>query len=290
MNRARVLWLLALVALTGSCQADDPPVERVSCEVAARPAGLAIGGTGAGLAMLQRLARQWEQGSPGGAPVVVVQAIGSAGGLKALREGQLDVAILARPLKEGERDGLIATPIAATPLVFATRKPAPVRTVTSEQLIRWYTSPAARWPDSAGTRMTLLFREAGDGGLRAIKQAHPALGEALDHEPRSSGLGVLLQTDQQMRDALLEIPGAIGWIDLGTLSLEGLPLEPLVLDGVAPTTQALSTGRYKLALSLWLVRRADAPPEVERLVAFASSPAMRAVWAANGYILDYKEW
>jgi phosphate transport system substrate-binding protein len=88
-----------------------------------------------------------------------------------------------------------------------------------------------------------------------------------------------------MRDALLDSPGALGWIDLGTILLEDLPLQPLVIDGVAPTPENLATNRYPFAISLWLVRRADAPPAVERLITFASSPAMRAVWASHGYVL-----
>jgi phosphate transport system substrate-binding protein len=274
---------LLLMLLVTACKAADPPVQPAACEAPRRPAGLVLGGTGAGLAMLNRLADAARAEQPGAA-ISVLPSLGTAGGLRALREGQLDLAIISRDLNAEERAaGLIATQFARAPIAFATRRPARARSLTTQRLTGWYSEPGARWPDRS--RVTMLFRESGDGGLKVIKAADAALGEALDHDPRLSGQGVLLQTDQQMRDALLDIPGALGWIDLGTILLEDLPLQPLVIDGVAPTPENLATNRYPFAISLWLVRRADAPPAVERLITFASSPAMRAVWASHGYVL-----
>lgn len=281
--------LVAMILLISACQADEQPSEPLVCEPLSHPDGMVIGGTGTGLALLQRLANAWRMAQPAQTPpITVLPSLGTSGGLRALRERQIDVAIIARPLKDAERaEGLIATPIVRAPLVFATRRPAPARNITSADLDRWYSDPGARWPDRS--RVTVLFRETGDGGLKVIKDAAPALGVALDHDPRSSGLGVLLQTDQEMRDALLDIQGSIGWIDLGTIRLEELPLEPLSLDGVSPTPEALAAGRYKLAVSLWLVRRADAPPNIEALIRFASSPAMRTIWATHGYLIASQE-
>src|SRR6187399_1223876 len=89
---------------------------------AARAAGpaLRIGGTGMALAAMRHVGDRFRALHPG-ATVQILPSLGTGGGLSAVMAGAVDLALLARPLKDAERlRGLSDTPYATTPLAFVT--------------------------------------------------------------------------------------------------------------------------------------------------------------------------
>ncbi|MBM4372966.1 MAG: hypothetical protein FJ098_15030, partial [Deltaproteobacteria bacterium] len=59
------------------------------------PGNLLLGGTGAALPLLERLAEAFRQGR--GPALCVAPSIGSGGGIRALRDGVIDAAVVSRP-------------------------------------------------------------------------------------------------------------------------------------------------------------------------------------------------
>ncbi len=106
-RRARLLaCVCALIA--ASCAPEPAAEPDAVCRVwapAERPANaLMVGGTGAALGLMEALGQGWSADAGDGASVRVPASLGSGGGLRALRDGVLDVAVVGRPLTGRERD------------------------------------------------------------------------------------------------------------------------------------------------------------------------------------------
>ena len=142
--------------------------------------------------------------------------------------------------------------------------------------------PPLRSSASAATAISnapALVRQLDDSTTRAIAAAAPALAEAMQWT-RDHAVGLTRYTDQDLCDTLLAVPGAIGFLDAGTIALEGLPLVALRLDGVA-ADPAEST--YPLILTLSVLTRANPTPREAELVAFLGSPEVAGELARAGY-------
>ena len=114
-----------------------------------------IGGTGTALGTMQRLVDVFRKIRPQ-ADFVIVPSLGSGGGIKALRAGAIDVAVISRPLKEKERGpDITAVEYARTPLVFAMAEPAVLLTLTVPELVSIYAGERKTWPNGRPLRLVL---------------------------------------------------------------------------------------------------------------------------------------
>ncbi len=225
---------------------------------------LQLAGSGANVLLMRRLCASMRD-------VRVHASIGSGGGLRALRDGAIDVAMVSRPLSPEERADLRVVPYARTALVWATG--SDVHAATLGELRRWYEGQGELRP---------LLRELGDSGVDAVRSVAPAVADAHDHAVRARRSELLL-TEGAMREALAQVPRSFGLTDWGQLQLAPIDVHPLSIDGVAPTLQNVRDGRYRFVRELALVVRQDD----RRANAFADlvrSPPMQAIVAASGYL------
>ena len=101
-----------------------------------------IGGTGGALGDMSRIADAYMRTHPDTRIVVVPRSLGGDGGIKALRAGAIDIALVIEPLSpDHSAAGLTAIPYAKSALVFATRLDTPFDGVTQTG---WSMSTAAR--------------------------------------------------------------------------------------------------------------------------------------------------
>ena len=307
-RRSTRLWGVWLVGVVGvvttaglGCQRDaDWPSQSASrCEVSSpRPSGLILAGTGGGLALMRALGRAWRaheddppsdaaldgslDGSSGAKPAVIVpESLGTQAGLRALEDGVLDAALSARPLTQAERArGLRERLIGRTPLAIVAHAGRGARSISRGELIALYQGQEQRWPD--GARRVPLRREPGDSGLTILRDVDAQLGQALE---QAWPAATVLHTNQAMREAMLEIEGAVGWLDLNTLG-DGQRgrLIALALDGVAPTLEALDAGQYPLAQPLYVITRGEPQGALRALLDFARSEAGQDTMRRHGYL------
>ncbi len=243
--------------------------------------GLLLAGSGSNLAATRFLLQRYRaMGHP--EALRVAESIGTGGAVRAVMDGVIDVGLASRTLSPKETSkGVVQTPMARSVLAFATHRTLGVQALTTQQLLDIYAGRTARWP--SGEPVVPLLREEGDSGMRAIAARSKTLAEAMSNA-RRDGRALVFHTDQEMRDALLAIEGAVGPLDVGIIELEALPIEALTLDGVQPTAQEAAAGRYPFTKSLyWLT---DGPPkgQAARFLEFATAPAQRAALEVHGYL------
>lgn len=240
---------------------------------------LRLGGTGAALANIQRLAETFAATRPE-LTVKAVPSLGSSGGIKALLAGALDVSVSARRLKDEERSaGATAAEYARSPLVFATSGMA-AGGFSRAELVRIYAGETTAWPD--GTAMRMVLRPKTESDIQILRDISEDMSRAIDTAFARPGV-IEAQTDQDNAEALEVIPGSIGTSTLGQIVAERRALQVLTLDGIEPTPAAAAAGRYPLIKAFYMVVRNDAPPVVREFAAFVLSPAARPILQQQGF-------
>ncbi|MGC4113766.1 MAG: substrate-binding domain-containing protein [Myxococcales bacterium] len=254
-----------------------PPAGVVCAAPAPRPAGLLAAGSGPNLALVRAIAARYEAAHPG-SRVIVPESIGTSGALKAVRTGAIDLGLASRPLTDAERgQGLVETPLARVAFAPTVRADVPLTQVSSDDLAVLFAGhPPPGWPQ--GLPLAPQLREARDTGSTLVVEKYPAVGKAID-EARRRERWLTRYSDQELRDALLNIEGAIGFLDAATPRLEHLPLHALAIDGIAPTAAEVRAGRFPLVRRLSFVTKGPPAGEAARFVAFARSDAVDELFA-----------
>jgi phosphate transport system substrate-binding protein len=95
----------------------------------------------------------------------------------------------------------------------------------------------------------------------------------------------MVYSEMDMHEALVSYRFALGLSDLGTITIERLPVKVLTLDGVSPSLQALASGQYRLARTLGFVFRAGSLPAPARaFLHFVNSDQGASLLTAHGYV------
>ena len=289
MLRPAMLWsvaggLIGALALAASALAyiwlsgPRPPLEArsVPSSVPQRDA-LLLAGSGSNLSVTRLLAAACAQ-----FPVEIDDGMGSTGGIRALADGVIDVALVSRPLRPAEqKPGYRILPYARTAIAFAVHPGVPEEALTPKQLVAIFRGERTSWRN--GVPIIPLQRERGDSSHEAVG-SRVAEFAAASAEAWRSGKWRVLYHDRSMHEALLATPGAIGLVDAGAVRADGLPLKLLRVDGVAPTAEAMARGDYRLTKDLAFVVRAPVSERTARWLACVSSPRGAAVIRSAGSI------
>ena len=240
-----------------------------------------IGGTGSSLAAIKVLAKAYMKEHPD-TVVKVAPSLGSGGGISALRQGALDLAISARPLKDAElSQGAQAAEYARTPFVFAVHSKVPITDITSEQLTDIYNGTTLKWSD--GTPIRLILRPLNDVDTDILKRLSPALQRAVQRAHERPGMTVAI-TNQDSTDAATRVPGALTCSTLTEILAEQRKMKILSYNGVHPTLKNLVDGSYQPVKTFYLVTSSKTSGSARQFAKFVRSAKGRAILTAAGNV------
>jgi phosphate transport system substrate-binding protein len=250
----RLPGLLSLVILLAGC---GQPV------ATPQPVLLEACGSASMAPLLAELAAAFEQQSPG--VRVQVAGPGSAYGLRALQEGECDLALVSwLPGGTPPSGSWQATAIARDGLAIVVHPSNPLDGVGLLQLQDLFSGRLYDWAAlglPAGEVLP-VSREEGSGARAAF--------EALVMEDRRvTPRALLAPSPEAVRAAIAGQPGAIGYLAMGDVTPE---VRVLKVEGELPTPLAAAQGTYALARELWLVTASPPPAAVQQLLAFILAP------------------
>lgn len=239
---------------------------------------LRIGGTGAAVAALTHLAGIFNAAQDE-VTVEVLPSLGSSGGIRALAEGAIGLAVAARSLKpvEAER-ALVAMPLLRTPFLFVTSRRGP-QAISSSGLAKVYGSPQPTWDD--GSPLRLILRPESDSDSAFLRSRFPGMDAALTRAHARPEVPVAT-TEQENLHLAGEVAGTLTAATLLQVTSEFADLSLLTLDGVAPTVANMQDGSYPYFKEFYIVRRATSEPAVEQFLQFLASEEARRVFAESG--------
>lgn len=278
LTRGVLAWGLVLQG----CEGDPgPPEARLVAPSSQEEDGvLHLLGTGAMMPLARNLGSSWGK-TPEGAKwrVVVEPSVGSGGGVRAVRDGIIDLGMISRPLKEQEKAlGLIVVPVALSGVVLATNQNSPRSEMSSAEVRKLYAG------ESLGAKEGfLLLRDREESANVALERWFPEL-KALREQAYLQHRARVLFHDEAMREALASTPGGIGVVDLGAVLGEQGLLKGLTIDSITPTLETLRDGRWKASRELAFVYRPERAQRVEAFLNYTRSEGARRVIEMSGCV------
>lgn len=244
---------------------------------AAAPTRLAIGGTGAALGTIRRLAEAFRAANPA-VDLELPPSLGTTGGMRAVMSGAIDIAVSVRPeTPEEAAAGARSLHFARSPFGFVTSLRQPPTDLTSRDIVDIYALKRRHWPD--GSPIRLILRTRRDGDSLFIVERFPAAEAVLD-ETHAKQTVPVAQTDQTNLDLAEKLEGSFASSTMAAVVSEGRNLRPLVLDGVPPTLEAVASGAYPHVRPLYLVTTPRAGEAARAFLDFVRSVEAGAIMRA----------
>ncbi|MFA5293693.1 MAG: substrate-binding domain-containing protein [Phycisphaerae bacterium] len=209
---------------------------------------IVISGTGDSHDLLLAIANAM-MAKVGGVQIELLESIGSTAGIKAVAAGKADLARVARPLKEHEKEfGLTQQVFANTPVVFAASPDINgIDNITTEQILGIYSGKITDWSQLGAKpgKIYPLTREQGDSALRILNEMLPGFADI--NNPNAK---VMYLTPETVA-TLQEHKQTIGFVPLSATVNANLKI--LNIDGIEPSIKKVLSGDYKYLIPLGVV-------------------------------------
>ena len=277
----RRFWTVPVVALAASLIA---LVSWVPAASGGSTRILVIGGTGSALEGMRMLAEKFMDANRD-VVISIRPSLGSAGGIRAIKAGKIDLAVTTRPLHLKERSSQFeAIEYAQTPLVFATRIDTTAEDINTDQLTAIFLGDNG-WPDGARMRLVMRPHRASDNKL--LCGLSDDMDKAVRYALKRRQLLVTMN-DQENASALESIPGSFGMTTLAQILTEKRKLKPLSFNGVSGTPATLAAKSYPFAKRLHYVVSSDPSPDIKAFIEFLNSDVGQEILTTHGHLTAVK--
>jgi phosphate transport system substrate-binding protein len=243
---------------------------------------LTIGGTGSSSPIVRILFEAFRHDHPDVSLNLIAPPLGSGGGLKALAEGRIDLAIVARPLKPAETALFGQTfDWVTTPYALASPNGKREAGFTLEDLAKVYLGSLQQWDSGAPIR--LVLRTLDDSETQTLAAMSPEMDMAIRNAVQRPGM-VIAMDDLEAIDIIARTPNALGGTSLGLIRSIGAPLSAFPINGVMPSVTALKEGRYPWRKTLSLVLPKQPGNTVQQFADFLRSDTVAPLLARYDYL------
>lgn len=239
-----------------------------------------VGGTGAGLGLMRVLGDAFRKQHPD-AVIKVMPSMGSGGGIRAVQAGVLNLSISSRPLEAAEADVLNVDLLGKTPFILCTHSKNPDNTISTRQLLDFYSGHALQWRN--GEPLRLVLRPAKEIDNELLGNFSPDMPAALNSALERKGM-IVAFTDQDTADVIERQPGTLGASTLSLLLAEKRAMKVLAYNGVIPSLQTLGNGSYPYHKQLLLITPKQPDEVTRKFVAFIRSVQGRKIISDNGVL------
>jgi len=222
----------------------------------------------------EMLAQKFNESGPGF--VVDVQGGGSTAGLQAASSGVADVGMCSRALKAEESGLFTPVVIARDGLAIVVHPSNPVKDLSLRDAERIFAGDITRWNRVGGPDrpIRLITREEGSGTREAFQKL-------VMRKARISRKALTQESNGAVKELVRNDPCAVGYMSLG---LVGQELKALTVDGVPPTAEEVTAGRYPLVRPFLFVTQGPPSPNAQRFIAFVLSPEGQRMLAKEGLV------
>jgi phosphate transport system substrate-binding protein len=220
----------------------------------------------------EMLAQEYEKTYPG--RYVNVQGGGSTAGIQAAINGIADIGMCSRALKADET-GFKDFIVARDGLAVVIHPSNPVGNLSRAQIQKIFAGDIINWKPLGGEDrpIRVITREEGSGTREAFMKL--VMGKA-----RVSRKALTQESNGAVKELVRNDPGAIGYMSLGLA--HGLKLA--VVDGVAPSTEAVVSGQYPLVRPFLFVTRGEPSDRARAFIDYMLSPPSQQLLEQEGLV------
>ncbi|NSW50887.1 MAG: phosphate ABC transporter substrate-binding protein [Anaerolineae bacterium] len=285
MRHLKVLIGILMVVLLAVAACNTAPAEtEPTVEVAAEEApaeetsgSLSIAGSTTVQPVAELLAEAFMAANPG--IEVTVAGGGSSTGVKSVAEGQVNIGMASREIKDSEMTDwpdLVPYAIAKDGVAVVVHPDNPVAELTAEQVMKIFLGEITNWSEVGGNdeMITVVSREEGSGTRGTFDEL--ALDENVPTE-----FAVIVSSNGNMVTTVSTTPNAIGYISFGYMDET---TKGIVIDGVAPTVENVLNGSYGISRSLNMITVKEAEGLAKVFLEFVFSAEGQAIVEEEGFI------
>ncbi len=206
---------------------------------------------------------------------IYVSAGGSSAGAKAVIEGTSDFGMLARGVKDEEKEkigdikefvlGIDALTISVNPenpLVELKDS------LSTEEIVKIFSGEYKYWdeldPSLEHKEIVVVIRDLGGGAHEVFQKSIMGDVQVREDAIQSPSMGALVTK-------IIENKDAIGYASYGMVNQNTGKLIPLKVDGIEPTEENIVNGSYKISRPLIVIKKGDLTPEQKAFMDYVFS-------------------
>lgn len=219
---------------------------------------------------------------------IYVSAGGSGAGVKAVLDGTTDFGMLAREIKDEEREKIGDAKefkLGIDALTISVHPENPILSVkddlTTEELKKIFAGEYKYWDELDSNlphkEIVVVIRDLGGGAHEVFQKAVMGDTQVRADAIQSPSMGALVTK-------IMENKEAIGYASFGMVNQNLGKLIPLKVDGVEPTEENIINGSYKISRPLIVVKKGELSPEQEAFMNVIKSDTGAAVIEEMGFI------
>lgn len=208
---------------------------------------------------------------------VTYNPTGSGSGITAVTEGNCDIGLASRNLKDEEKNGLTSTTVAIDGIAMIVNTANEVSDLSLDQIAKIYTGEITNWKDVGGAdqEIVVIGREAGSGTRDGFESI--------------TGTSDKCQMDQELTStgAVIQAVGAneaaIGYASLAAVDDT---IKALTVEGVAPSEETVLDGTYKIQRNFNMITNdsKELSPAAQAFLDFATSLEAASLIEAAGAV------
>ncbi|MGB0498054.1 MAG: substrate-binding domain-containing protein [Rubricella sp.] len=226
---------------------------------------------------------------------ITLSSTGSSDGLQALFQGEAQLAMASRPVREREVAAFVGAGLGdpTSPgqehivgldgLIAIVSRSNPIQSISVDNLARIFAGQITNWSQIGGpdAPVSVYARDA-DSGTRASFEALVLEPFGLSVTPRAQ----VFSSNAELSDAVAADPFGIGFVGFASeRNARAIGIQEVCGIVTAPTPFAIKAEEYPLARRLYLYQTNEAlPPVAQNLVDFIESDEAQDVVAQNGFI------
>ena len=208
---------------------------------------------------------------------VTYNPTGSGSGITAVTEGNCDIGLASRNLKDEEKNGLTSTTVAIDGIAMIVNTANEVSDLSLDQIAKIYTGEITNWKDVGGAdqEIVVIGREAGSGTRDGFESI--------------TGTSDKCQMDQELTStgAVIQAVGAneaaIGYASLAAVDDT---IKTLTVEGAAPSEKTVLDGTYKIQRNFNMITNdsKELSPAAQAFLDFATSLEAASLIEAAGAV------
>ncbi len=204
-----------------------------------------------------------------------VQGGGSSAGIQATKNHICDIGMSSRHLTP-EEQGFNQWTIALDGIVLIVHKENPIRNLTLKEVREIFTGRIRNWDELGGPnrKITVITREEGSGTRASFEEKVMA-------EQRFAPDALVQDSNGAVREIVANDPAAIGYISFGLIDER---VQPLTIDGVAPSESTIRAGTYPLVRYFLFLTCGEPSGLARSFIDFTLSPEGQKALAEEGLI------
>lgn len=213
--------------------------------------------------------------------IALLDSSQSGGGIAAVKAGLVDIGTVTRvPKSEEADDDLAYREVARDALLVVTHPSVEgVGDLTTEALQAIYSGQATNWQTFGGpdADIVVLDRAEDTSAKRLLREYY--LGSTLENAPEA----IVLRRESDVIEAIQDTPYSVGVLSRAKVITQALPVNILSLDGVTPTPENLTSGKYAMHRTLGIVWYATPSEATQGFIDFIFSETGADILRQAGY-------